>query len=64
MRLKVEATDKTVGYLYLSRHPGPGTPGCVARTLRLHDLVPDYRGADIHIDLDASGEAIGIEVLE
>ncbi len=64
MKLTVSDEDEAVGYLYLSRHPGAGTPGCVARMLRLHDLVPGYKGADIHIDLDASGEAIGIEILE
>ena len=52
----------TVGYLYLSKHPG--TDGCVKGMIRVSTLIPNYAGPEIHLDLDESGEVIGIEVLE
>lgn len=56
--------DPSVGYLYLSNHPGPGTAGCVKGMVRVSTLIADYVGPEIHLDLNEAGEVIGIEVLE
>lgn len=56
--------DPSVGYLYLSNHPGPGSVGCVKGTVRLSALIPNYVGPEIHLDLEEAGAIIGIEVLE
>lgn len=48
-------------YLYLPGHPQG--PGSVASQVRLHDLLPDYIGPDVYLDLDANRRLIGIEVL-
>ncbi len=58
-----EEPDGEVGYLYLTKHPGM-VQGCVKKQLRLLDVIEGYRGPDIYLDFDASGELIGIEVLE
>lgn len=61
-RLKVYGEPgETAAYLRLPRHPQ--TPGCVAKTLRLHSVV-EYAGAEINIDFDATGAVIGIEILD
>jgi uncharacterized protein YuzE len=63
MAMRFEPSDwPTVGYLYLSKHPG--TAGCVKGMIHVREFIPNYVGPDIHLDLDASGEVIGIEVLE
>lgn len=56
--------DPSVGYLYLSNHPGPGAAACVKGMVRLSTLIPNYVGPEIHLDLNEAGEVIGIEVLE
>jgi uncharacterized protein YuzE len=52
-------------YLYLKEHPprGDQSAGCVAQTLVLEDLVPGYKGPDIHLDFDKDGVLIGMEIL-
>lgn len=37
--------------------------GSVARTVSLDDLLPDYSGPRVHLDFDATGKLVGIEVL-
>src|SRR5207244_1979494 len=50
--LKVsEGDDKDVAYLYLPGHRREA--GGVTTQVRLRDLLPDYTGADIYLDLDA-----------
>ena len=56
--------DPSIGYLYLSSHPGPEAAGCVKAMVRVSTLIPDYVGPEIHLDLNEAGEVIGIEVLE
>ena len=56
--------DPSVGYLYLSKHPGPGANGCVKGMVRVSALIPNYVGPEIHLVLNEMGEVIGIEVLE
>lgn len=64
MRFEPSGDDPSVGYLYLSNHPGAGTAGCVKSMVRVSSLIPNYVGPDIHLDLNEAGEVIGIEVLE
>ncbi|MGD9815791.1 MAG: DUF2283 domain-containing protein [Hyphomonadaceae bacterium] len=61
-RLTVEGKrgDAAV-YLYFP--DTPQTPGCVARTVRLHSLLA-YTGPEINLDFDATGAVIGIEILD
>lgn len=57
--LKVGKED--VAYLYLPEHRRDA--GSVTTQIRLHDILPDYSGADGYLDLDASRRLVGIEVL-
>ena len=52
-----------VGYLSLPDHPGPGTPGCVKRSVDLAALAPDFKGPQLILDLDDDNRVIGIEIL-
>jgi hypothetical protein len=54
--------DALVAYLRLPDHPGPGVTGAATRTKRLRNLLK-YEGPDIHLDFDADGRLIGIEIL-
>jgi hypothetical protein len=59
--LKLPPGDKEVAYIYLPDHRRDA--GSVASQVRLRDILPDYSGADIYLDLDASRRLVGIEVL-
>lgn len=63
IKLSVSADDEDSAYLYLPDHPGEGTTGCVAKQLRLSDLIADFDGPDIYLDLDENNMLIGIEIL-
>lgn len=63
IELKVSDDDHDVAYVSLPDHPGAGTSGCVKKTLRLLEHIPDYEGADIMLDFDADNRLIGIEIL-
>ena len=52
------------GYVYLPDHPGPGTPGCVARSIDVFALDQALRGAQIILDVDDRNRVIGIEVVK
>jgi len=52
------------GYIYLPDHPGPGTPGCVARSIDVFALDQALRGAQIILDVDEHNRVIGIEVVK
>ena len=58
MYLEGKAGD-AVGYLRVPAHAGK-----TARQARLSDLIGDYTGPDIIIDLDAEDALIGIEIVE
>jgi len=62
IELKVSEDDDLTAYLYLPEHPGM-VPGCVERTVRLHELVEGYTGADILLDFAENNVLIGIEIL-
>jgi len=51
------------GYLSLPDHPGPGTPGCVKRSVDFAALAPDVKGPQLILDLDKDNRVIGIEIL-
>jgi hypothetical protein len=63
IRLRTQTNDYHQAYVELADHPHELVAGCVKRTVRIHELVPDYDGPSIAIDFDASGKAIGIEIL-
>lgn len=52
-----------VGYLRLPDHPGPGTSGCVKRSVDLAALAPALEGPQLILDLDEHDRVIGIEIL-
>lgn len=41
-----------------------GTAGCIQQMVRLHEVLPGFKGPDLHLDFDAEGELVGIEILE
>jgi len=62
LKLEISEDDDDVAYLTLPDHPGSGTPGVVARQVRLRDLM-EFSGPDVHLDFDRNGTLIGIELL-
>lgn len=48
---------------YVSLTDHRQSAGSVARTVKVDDLLPDYSGPRIHLDFDADGKLVGIEVL-
>lgn len=50
-------------YLSFPEHPGAADAGIVVRHLRLMELYPDYKGADVIFDFDKDDHLIGIEVM-
>ncbi len=51
------------GYVYLPSHPGPGTAGCVVRSLDVFAFDPSLRGAQVILDIDDQDRIIGIEIV-
>lgn len=65
MRLEASWDEELeAGYIYLPDHPGPGTPGCVARSIDVFALDQALRGAQIVLDVDERNRVIGIEVVK
>jgi hypothetical protein len=52
-----------VAYLAMPSHPGAGM-AAVSRSVRLRDLLGDYRGPDLFFDFDADNSLVGVEVLD
>ncbi len=59
MKMVFESESDEVGYLYVS----PRNVTKVSKTIRLLDLIPKYKGADLYLDFDAEHNLLGIEVL-
>ena len=59
----MSSDESDVAYVSLPAHPGKGKHGVVARQVRLRDLFSEYDGPDIFLDLSASNQLIGIEVV-
>lgn len=62
IQLDISDNDDEVAYLKLPSHPGT-TPGIVKQSVKLRDLLKDYKGPDINLDFDDSGTLIGIEIV-
>ncbi len=56
--LEVSEDGPDVAYLYL-----PGHPGTVKKTIRLCDIIKNYKGPDLYLDIDHEDNVIGIEIL-
>lgn len=50
--------EQDVAYLYLPEHRR--CAGSVATQVRLRDILPDYAGADIYLDLNEKRHLVGI----
>ena len=59
--LKVSEDDPDVAYLYLPGHPGE--KNIIKTQIRLHDIIKNYKGPDIYLDIDQKDNIIGIEIL-
>ena len=53
--------DKEAAYLYLPDLKKDNKK--MSKTLRLIELLPGYKGADVNFDFDEDGVLVGIEVL-
>ncbi len=51
------------GYVYLPDHPGPGTPGCVTRSIDVFAVDEALRGMQVILDIDEHDRVIGIEIV-
>ena len=61
--LKVSNGDENVGYVYLPKHPKVITAGIVKKTIRLSEIIKDYKGILVYLDFDSNDELIGIEIV-
>lgn len=64
--MSIEASweeELEAGYIYLPDHPGPGTPGCVARSIDVFELDASLRGLQVILDIDEKNRVIGIEIV-
>ena len=55
--------EHDTAYLMMPNHPGAGKHNIVNKQIRLLELVDDYKGPDIYLDIDHDGILIGIEIL-
>ena len=62
IRVKMTRSKKTA-YIALPGHPRGLVCGCVAKTLRLGNIIKQYNGPDVNLDFDSAGKLIGIEIL-
>lgn len=60
IRVQFEGEDAHTAYVALPGHRHE--PGIVSKTVILGELI-DYKGPQIHLDLDKDGTLIGIEIL-
>lgn len=60
--LKASEDDPEVAYLYLPGHPGGGE-NIIKRQIRLYDVIKNYKGPDIYLDIDYEDNVIGMEIL-
>jgi len=62
-KLHISEDDDEVAYLELPAHPGLGKHNVVKKSIRLYQLIENYKGTDLHFDFDETGQLIGIEIL-
>ena len=63
IRLVVSHDDPEVAYLYLTSSGPKDSKKTSARQVSLRSIIPGYSGADLIVDFDASGRAMGVEIL-
>lgn len=63
MRLRTHEGAESSGYLELSPFRTDGNQTNFSRTVLLHNLIPDYHGPGLLLDLDNEGRAMGIEII-
>jgi hypothetical protein len=56
--------DEVVAYLTLPGHPSHSLERVAANTIRLRDLIADYKGPDLFFDFDENKVLIGVEILD
>jgi hypothetical protein len=61
-RLEVSDDDGDVAYLRLPSYPEEG-PWKMSKSIRLREIMGDYKGPDIVLDFDPRGVLVGIEIL-
>jgi uncharacterized protein YuzE len=61
--LKISDDDSDVAYLQLPDHLGEGTSNVVAKSVRLLEIIQNYKGPDIYLDFGHDEKLIGIEIL-
>lgn len=61
--LKVSEDDSNTAYVYLPDHPREKKVNIVEKQIRLYDVIENYKGPDIYLDIDHKGNTIGIEIL-
>ncbi len=61
--LKVSEDDPDVAYLYLPGHPGGKKENIIKSQIRLYDIIKNYKGPDIYLDIDHEDNVIGMEIL-
>ena len=65
IKLELSKDDNLTGYVYLPNHPSPDIliVGISKKQIHLHELIKNYKGADIIFDFDKNDVLIGIEIL-
>jgi hypothetical protein len=58
---KVELSAGDTGYVTLPEYRN--TVGSVKKTTSIDELLPGYNGPRIHLDFNADGQLVGIEIL-
>ena len=61
--LEVCDDDNDTAYLKLPNFPKNDEAGIVSKQIRLLELIDNYKGPDIYLDIDHDGVLIGIEIL-
>lgn len=61
--LKVSEDDPDVAYLYLPGHPGEKKENIIKTQIRLCDIIKNYKGPDLYLDIDQEDNVVGIEIL-
>ena len=64
-KIRAEITGDTAhtAYIYLPGRPERITPGIVAKSIDLSDLIEDYKGPWVNLHFNNESLLIGIEIL-
>jgi hypothetical protein len=63
IRLRIQEGEKGAAYLELLAYPTDGRPPTIVRTVDIHNMIPNYFGPRLALDLDKDGRAVGMEIL-